>query len=131
MRKSGFSAKLKAFSAAAMGKSSIEAGNKSTPPLTLVMLPPSALTRLLQMKIQYPMFFCLSVSETKRTTCCGVLEFVATEGCCILPGWIMNNLLLEEGDAVTVENVTLRQGKEVHIQPFETRFTESNVTKAV
>eukprot|EP00826_Nyctotherus_ovalis_P052198 TRINITY_DN6591_c0_g1_i24.p3 TRINITY_DN6591_c0_g1~~TRINITY_DN6591_c0_g1_i24.p3 ORF type:complete len:159 (-),score=52.75 TRINITY_DN6591_c0_g1_i24:799-1275(-) len=43
----------------------------------------------------------------------------------------MNNLLLEEGDTVTVENVTLKQGKEVHIQPFETRFTESNVTKAV
>lgn len=43
----------------------------------------------------------------------------------------MNNLLLEEGDVIVIENVTLKQGKEVHIQPFETRFTESKVTKAV
>jgi hypothetical protein len=43
----------------------------------------------------------------------------------------MNNLLLQEGDTVLLENVTLKQGREVHIQPFETRFTESKVTKAV
>jgi len=44
---------------------------------------------------------------------------------------MMNNLLLEEGDTVLVENVGLIRGKEVHIQPFETKFTENKVTRAV
>ena len=43
----------------------------------------------------------------------------------------MDNLLLGEGDNVTIENVILNSGKELHVQPFDIKFTESKITKAV
>jgi len=33
----------------------------------------------------------------KKKSYCGVLEFIAEEGKCYLPGWMMDNLLCEEG----------------------------------
>ena len=45
------------------------------------------------MKIQYPMFFRISVPETERETYCGVLEFVARENTCIIPGWVFSYYL--------------------------------------
>lgn len=84
-----YSANLNAFSAAMMNKMNIEKGNKSTvPPSPVVILPASVLSALSHKKVQFPMFFKLSVPEKKRQTYCGVLEFVASESSCVLPGWV-------------------------------------------
>ena len=40
------------------------------------------------MQVQFPMFFKLTVASKGRSTHCGVLEFVAEEGKCYLPGWV-------------------------------------------
>ena len=44
---------------------------------------------------------------------------------------MMNNLILNEGDYVTIENVSLRCGKAIQVQPFETKFTEAKISRAV
>jgi len=44
---------------------------------------------------------------------------------------IMNNLLITEGDMVRVDYVQLPKGNEVHLQPFETKFTEIKNAKVV
>ncbi len=43
----------------------------------------------------------------------------------------MNNLLLMEGDRVHVEYRQLAKGREVCLQPYETKFTEIKNPKAV
>jgi hypothetical protein len=40
-------------------------------------------------------------------THCGVLEFVAEEGVCYMPHWMMQNMLLQVGDMVKLRNVSL------------------------
>ena len=42
-----------------------------------------------------------------RMTHCGVLEFVAEEGVCYMPHWMMQNMLLQVGDMVKLRNVSL------------------------
>lgn len=42
-----------------------------------------------------------------RMTHCGVLEFIAEEGVCYMPHWMMQNLLLQVGDMVKLRNVSL------------------------
>uniref|UniRef100_A0A8D2ZZV4 Ubiquitin fusion degradation protein UFD1 N-terminal subdomain 1 domain-containing protein n=1 Tax=Scophthalmus maximus TaxID=52904 RepID=A0A8D2ZZV4_SCOMX len=60
-----------------------------------------------RLNITYPMLFKLTNKNSDRMTHCGVLEFVADEGICYLPHWMMQNLLLEEGGLVQVESVNL------------------------
>jgi len=125
-----FRDRLKAFSAAVMDKTGIESGNKSNSiQLRLVILPHSVLIRLTRKLIQYPMFFRLRVPKKNTETYCGVHEFIATERTCILPWWMMNNLLLTEGEQVEVEIATLPKGTAVCIQPFEHKFAQTDITK--
>lgn len=56
-------------------------------------MPPSALEQLTRLNIEYPMIFKLTNKKTKRSTHCGVLEFVADEGKVYLPHWVRNKLL--------------------------------------
>ena len=70
-------------------------------------MPPSALDQLSQLNISYPMLFKLTNNTTQRVTHAGVLEFVAEEGKVYMPYWMMQNLLLQEGDLVRVETATL------------------------
>jgi ubiquitin fusion degradation protein 1 len=72
-----------------------------------IIMPPSALDQLSQLNISYPMLFKLTNNTTQRVTHCGVLEFVAEEGKVYMPYWMMQNLLLQEGDLVRVETATL------------------------
>ena len=62
-----------------------------------IILPPSALDLLTRLNIVYPMLFKLTNARQKRSTHCGVLEFVADEGKCYIPNWMMQNLYLSEG----------------------------------
>ncbi|CAL5326153.1 unnamed protein product [Camellia sinensis] len=46
------------------------------------------------------MLFELRNAATERISHCGVLEFIAEEGMIYMPYWMMENLLLQEGDIV-------------------------------
>jgi ubiquitin fusion degradation protein 1 len=96
-----------------------------------IIMPPSALEQLASLNIVYPMLFQLTHSKMDRVTHCGVLEFVAEEGRIYVPYWIMQQLLLEEGDLVVVKNVSLPVGHYVKIQPQTANFLNISDPKAV
>ncbi|KAI3732252.1 hypothetical protein L1987_63454 [Smallanthus sonchifolius] len=105
-------------------KSHIENGDK-------IIMPPSALDRLASLQIDYPMLFELHNASTERVSHCGVLEFIAEEGLIYMPYWMMENLLLQEGDIVRVKNVTLPKGTYVKLQPHTSDFLNISNPKAI
>lgn len=97
-----------------------------------ILMPPSALDLLTRLNITYPMMFKLTnKKKNNRATHCGVLEFVAEEGVIYIPYWMMGNLLLDEGDTVHIENVTLDVASFVKFQPQTASFLEIANPKAV
>ncbi|KAK3206314.1 hypothetical protein Dsin_020360 [Dipteronia sinensis] len=96
-----------------------------------IVMPPSALDRLASMHIEYPMLFELKNSSSERVTHCGVLEFIADEGVIYLPYWMMQNMLLQEGDVVKVKNASLAKGSYVKLQPHTTDFLDISNPKAI
>ena len=94
-------------------------------------MPPSALERLTQLNIEYPMLFKLINNKRSRTTHAGVLEFVADEGKIYIPYWMMHNLLLEEGDMVQIESVSLPVATFSKFQPQSVDFLDITNPKAV
>mmetsp|Transcript_13154 Transcript_13154/g.37034 ORF Transcript_13154/g.37034 Transcript_13154/m.37034 type:complete len:342 (+) Transcript_13154:243-1268(+) len=105
-------------------KAHLEEGNK-------VILPPSALDRLAMLHIDYPMLFKIENRKSAKTSNCGVLEFVADEGMVYMPYWMMQNLLLSEGDIVNFKSATLPKGKFVKLQPHTKDFLDISNPKAV
>lgn len=99
-------------------------------PLAVIM-PPSALDTLTRLNVEYPMLFKLTNKKKSRTSHAGVLEFVADEGKCYLPYWMMDNLLLEEGDILTIESVSLQVATFSKFQPHSTDFLDITNPKAV
>ncbi|KAM7522174.1 hypothetical protein LguiA_012076 [Lonicera macranthoides] len=96
-----------------------------------VIMPPSALDRLAYLQIDYPMLFELSNPSAGKITHCGVLEFVADEGIIYLPYWMMENMLLQEGDIVNVKNSSLSKGTYVKLQPHTKDFLDVSNPKAI
>ncbi|KAI5066269.1 hypothetical protein GOP47_0018893 [Adiantum capillus-veneris] len=96
-----------------------------------VIMPPSALDRLASLRIDYPMLFELHNPQTSRTSHCGVLEFIAEEGMIYMPYWMMENMLLSEGDIVRVKSATLPKGSYVKLQPHTKDFLDISNPKAV
>lgn len=97
-----------------------------------IIMPPSALDQLSRLHISYPMLFKLTnQNKNNRCTHCGVLEFVAEEGVIFLPYWMMQNLFLNEGDIVQVENCTLPIATYARFQPQSADFHEISNPKAV
>ncbi|KAM7482668.1 hypothetical protein LguiB_007251 [Lonicera macranthoides] len=96
-----------------------------------IIMPPSALDRLASLHIDYPMLFELCNADTVRVSHCGVLEFIAEEGMIYMPYWMMENLLLQEGDIVGVKNVTLPKGTYVKLQPHTKDFLDISNPKAI
>ncbi|ESO01896.1 hypothetical protein HELRODRAFT_188513 [Helobdella robusta] len=122
-----FSVDYKCYSVSMMpgqDRTDVEKGGK-------IILPPSALDRLTKLHIQYPMLFKLENKKENRVTHCGVLEFVADEGRVYLPYWMMNNLLLEEGSVVHVENVSLAVASYAKFQAQSIDFLDITNQKAV
>lgn len=122
-----FVADYKCYSVSMMAgqeRQNLEKGGK-------IILPTSALEQLTQRNIQYPMLFRLSNVKANRQTHCGVLEFVAEEGRAYLPYWMMNNLLLEEGSVVHIENVSLSVASFAKFQPQSEDFLDITNPKAV
>ncbi|XP_073286493.1 uncharacterized protein [Primulina huaijiensis] len=119
-----FDQTYRCYPASFIDKSQIENGDK-------VIMPPSALDRLASLHIDYPMLFELQNAFTERVSHCGVLEFIAEEGTMYMPYWMMENLLLQEGDFVQVKNVTLPKGTYVKLQPHTKDFLDISNPKAI
>lgn len=116
-----------------------------------VIMPPSALDQLTRLNVVYPMLFKLTNSKKSRITHAGVLEFVADEGKIYIPYWVrnhrlyqsqssqltnlflqmMHNLLLEEGDIVQIESVSLPVATFSKFKPQCPDFLEITNQKAV
>ena len=94
-------------------------------------MPPSALAKLSTLNISYPMLFHLTNNRENKSTNCGVLEFIAEEGRCYIPKWMMSTLQLEEGGVLNIKSCNLELGKFVKIQPQSTNFLEITDPKAV
>ncbi|KAI3788071.1 hypothetical protein L2E82_00711 [Cichorium intybus] len=105
-------------------KSHLEKGDK-------IIMPPSALDRLAYLQIDYPMLFELRNPSASKVSHCGVLEFVADEGLIYIPYWMMENMLLQEGDIVNVKNASLSKGTYVKLQPHTTDFLDISNPKAI
>jgi ubiquitin fusion degradation protein 1 len=79
----------------------------------------------------YPMLFELTNTKEKKKTHCGVLEFVADEGVAYLPYWMMQNLLLREGDVAKIQYTKLPKGNYVKLRPQTKDFLDISNPKAV
>ena len=96
-----------------------------------IFLPASALDKLTQLHIEYPMLFEL-INGTKGTSShAGVLEFTAEEGRCYLPHWMMQTLGLEPGDLIQTKSTSLPPGRFIKLQPQTTNFLDISDPKAV
>jgi len=96
-----------------------------------IIMPPSALDHLTRLNISYPMIFKLTNNKRGRETHAGVLEFVADEGKVYLPHWEMRNLMLDEGDTIQIESVTLPVATFSRFQPHSPEFLDISNPKAV
>ena len=121
---SRFEGAYKVYPVSFIDRSHLENGDK-------VILPPSALDRLASLRIDYPMLFQIRNAKEKKASHCGVLEFVADEGHAYIPYWMMQNLLLQEGDLVRFSNVSLEKGTYVKLRPHTCDFYEISNPKAV
>jgi ubiquitin fusion degradation protein 1 len=101
----------------------LEAGDK-------IVLPPSALDTLARLNISFPMLFELE-SRSGVKTHCGVLEFIAEEGHAHMPYWLMQNMVVAEGDLVTIRSANLPKGTYVKFQPQTSDFLDISNPKAV
>ncbi|XP_030516494.1 ubiquitin fusion degradation protein 1 homolog [Rhodamnia argentea] len=119
-----FEQTYRCYPASFIEKPQIESGDK-------IIMPPSALDRLASLHIDYPMLFELRNNAAERVSHCGVLEFIAEEGMIYMPYWMMENLLLQEGDFVQVKNATLPKGTYVKLQPHTKDFLDISNPKAI
>ncbi|KAL9412868.1 hypothetical protein AB3S75_041513 [Citrus x aurantiifolia] len=119
-----FARKYRCYPISFIDKPHLENGDK-------IVMPPSALDRLAYLHIEYPMLFELSNTSAGRVTHCGVMEFIADEGLIYLPYWMMENMLLQEGDIVEVKNASLAKGSYVKLQPHTKDFLDISNPKAV
>lgn len=119
-----FEQSYRCYPASFIEKPQIESGDK-------IIMPPSALDRLASLHIDYPMLFEVQNDAANRVSHCGVLEFIAEEGMIYMPYWMMENMLLQEGDIVRVKNVTLPKGTYVKLQPHTQDFLDISNPKAI
>uniref|UniRef100_A0A0N5A3L4 Ubiquitin fusion degradation protein 1 homolog n=1 Tax=Parastrongyloides trichosuri TaxID=131310 RepID=A0A0N5A3L4_PARTI len=98
-----------------------------------ILLPSSALDYLMRGNIEYPMMFKLSnvKSDVQKVTHCGVLEFSAEEGKVYLPIWMMRQLLLNDGDHVSIEYVQLPKASYAKLKPQSVDFLDITDPRAV
>ncbi len=123
--RSSFEAQYRAYPVSFVDRAELDKGDK-------IILPPSALDRLSQIgDLDFPMLFNIENVKEKTKTHCGVLEFIADEGVCYLPYWMMQNLRLVEGDVLRVKNAQLPKGTYVKLQLQTSDFLNISNPKAV
>lgn len=96
-----------------------------------MFLPASALDKLTQLHITYPMLFELTNGTKGTGTHTGVLEFTAEEGRCYLPFWVMEVMQLEPGDLIQCKSTDLPAGSFIKLQPQDVNFLDISDPKAV
>ncbi|KAH9883911.1 ubiquitin fusion degradation protein UFD1-domain-containing protein [Xylariomycetidae sp. FL2044] len=96
-----------------------------------IFLPPSALQKISQLHVQWPLMMELVNGEKGLQTHAGVLEFVAAEGHTYLPKWMMKTLQVEDGDMIQIKTTSLELAKMVKLQPQSTNFLDISDPKAV
>ncbi|KAB5520339.1 hypothetical protein DKX38_024658 [Salix brachista] len=127
---SSFEQSYRCYPVSFIDKAHLERGDK-------IIMPPSALDRLVMvfaaatLHIDYPMLFELHNPYAGRTSHCGVLEFIADEGMIYLPYWMMENMLLQEGDIVELRSTSLAKGTFVKLQPHTMDFLDISNPKAI
>ncbi|KAL8549192.1 hypothetical protein ACS0TY_008152 [Phlomoides rotata] len=94
-------------------------------------MPQSALERLAYLEIDFPILFELTNPSSGKVTHCGVLEFTADEGTIFLPAWMMEVMLIKEGDSGLVKYTSLSKGTYVKLQPHTMDFLDISSPKAV
>eukprot|EP00300_Choanocystis_sp_HF-7_P007539 c15348_g1_i1.p1 GENE.c15348_g1_i1~~c15348_g1_i1.p1 ORF type:complete len:345 (+),score=62.51 c15348_g1_i1:55-1089(+) len=96
-----------------------------------IIMPPSALHKLAQLRISYPMLFRITNTTNNKHIHCGVLEFIAEEGRCYIPYWMMENLGIAEGSLINIANVSLPKGTSVKFRPRSSEFLKISNPRAV
>ncbi|KAI0181912.1 UFD1-domain-containing protein [Hypoxylon sp. FL1284] len=96
-----------------------------------IFLPPSALQKISQLHVQWPLMMELINGEKGAQTHAGVLEFVAEEGRAYIPQWMMQTLQLDVGDMIQIKSTSLELAKMVKLQPQSTNFLDISDPKAV
>ncbi|CAF1491804.1 unnamed protein product [Adineta steineri] len=96
-----------------------------------ILLPQAALEQLIDHT--GVMLFKLKNPKNDRLTHCGVLEFLhSDEPICYLPHWMMQHLLLDEGDEIIIESMhPLPSATFARFQPQEKDFLNLTNPKAV
>eukprot|EP00477_Mikrocytos_mackini_P001415 GAHX01001521.1.p1 GENE.GAHX01001521.1~~GAHX01001521.1.p1 ORF type:complete len:280 (-),score=49.96 GAHX01001521.1:33-872(-) len=89
-----------------------------------VYLPSSILRNLNHEYIKYPLVFSIVNLNNGRKTCCGVAEFTAPEGCCILTPSILKTLKTSCGDFVAIDYTEIRRANFVTLKPYKNQFYE-------
>ncbi|KAK1367377.1 hypothetical protein POM88_042938 [Heracleum sosnowskyi] len=95
-----------------------EDGNK-------IIMPSKALDAVISLRdvIEYPVAVKIINPLVDKFTHCGVLEFSGEEeGNVYLPKWVMNCLLVQEGQLINLEYAALSKGTFLKIQPHSTKF---------
>ncbi|KAI0884751.1 UFD1-domain-containing protein [Annulohypoxylon maeteangense] len=96
-----------------------------------IILPPSALQKISQLHVQWPLMMQMVNGEKERQTHAGALEFVAEEGRAYIPQWMMQTLQLDVGDMIQIKTTSLELAKMVKLQPQSTNFLDISDPKAV
>ncbi|KAI2625552.1 ubiquitin fusion degradation protein UFD1-domain-containing protein [Xylaria nigripes] len=96
-----------------------------------IFLPPSALQKISQLHVQWPLMMELVNGEKERFSHAGVLEFVAEEGRAYIPQWMMQTLQLDVGDMIQIKSTSLELAKMVKLQPQSVKFLDISDPKAV
>ncbi|KAJ5069981.1 ubiquitin recognition factor in er-associated degradation protein [Anaeramoeba ignava] len=87
-----------------------------------IVLSPHILLELTDAGIELPYEFALTNPTTGKKTHCGVLEFIADEGKCYIPDWMMDTIGLSMGNQVVLNSVKLPKGTFLKIQPHSSSF---------
>mmetsp|Transcript_9400 Transcript_9400/g.24631 ORF Transcript_9400/g.24631 Transcript_9400/m.24631 type:complete len:203 (+) Transcript_9400:23-631(+) len=119
-----FEFQLKCYPVSFIQKSELEKGDK-------IILPPSILENLSTLDVEWPLMFELKNKFSGRISHCGVMEFIADEGCAYIPYWMMQNLATCEGEKINFRYKHLEKGTFVKIQPQTFDFLDISNTKAV
>ncbi|KAG8391687.1 hypothetical protein BUALT_Bualt01G0213200 [Buddleja alternifolia] len=94
-------------------------------------MPLSTLSKIVSVRLKYPLLFQIESYNDKIVSHCGVLEFEAEEGSIYLPEWMMKNLKLQEGDLAIIRNTAMPNGRYIKLQPHTTSFIQVSDPRAV
>ena len=122
VRETKLQVRLLAYSEAFLAKTELKlsAGDK-------VILPPTILQSLLNMygedELPYPTIF--QIKSQHKVSHCGVLEYSSLdENAVYMPAWMMQNLLISDGDEVDLNLIKLPKVRFVKFQPDFYAFTQ-------